>query len=186
MNARKQLLRCVGTLAVALLMSGCTTFSPTIGKDAKPEIGKAYVFGRFALQASQSGPGYLRIGVELQEKTNGRGYTMQFDQSGDPSLVEVKPGTYSLTEFVFAYWTYESAGSRPVSDVRLTKPFVVEPGKAYYLGDYVGHSDASRFGVAAWRISSVRDRFASTTDEVREKYPGLRDIEFQRGINLGN
>jgi hypothetical protein len=174
-------------LALLQLTAACTIFTSALSPETKPEPGAGYVYGRFTLNESSFGIGHLRMGLVLEDKEKTESYTIQFEWTDSPFVIAVKPGNYALKKFVFASWDYVSEGEKKLPEGPLTKAFVVEPGKAYYIADLVGQSTASFNGFAtthSWRLESVKDDYEKTTADFKNKFQNFREVDFTRAIKL--
>jgi hypothetical protein len=111
-------------------------------------------------------------------------YAIQFETKNDLVVLAVPSGSYSINKLVFATYDYVKAGEKPVPRSRLSSPFVVEPGKAYYIGDYVAESNGGAVGGGmvnqSWRLSSIRDAYEESTSDLKSKFPLLKGLDTQR------
>jgi hypothetical protein len=168
----------LATLTIAL--SACASFTPPLSPAAAPSSGTGYIYGRFTLKDTTTGIGHLRMGLEL---SGPQAYTFQFEREHDLVVIAVPAGSYSISKLVFATYDYGKAGERPIVDPRLSAPFAVESGKAYYIGDYVAESGGRASGLQinqSWRLSSIRDSFEDTTAQFKLKFPLLKGLDIKR------
>jgi len=146
---------------------------------------QAFIYGRFDEIKGSLNISSLWIRIENVESGN----TFEIQVEDGIHVFAVDPGTYRLSEFLTL------AGGVPKSmltamDVRSTpivpvqEPFRVEAGHAYYLGDFVAHSD-NKFAYWENTLKSQSDTFAETTAEIRQIYPGLSNLEFEITAGVG-
>lgn len=173
-----------GALLVVIALSGCVNYASNVKRTetADPTVG--YVYGRFNLTPVSSLN--ARIGLVVQEEQTGETYTILFHRArkSPVAVTAMKPGVYTLTKFSFAKKDLFVMGTElrdsVITDQRLAKPFRVEPGKAYYIGDFVGQSSVE-YGYSIhtfhWKIRSIRNNYEDSTEELKGKYPNLKDVE---------
>ncbi|MBN8444175.1 MAG: hypothetical protein J0M22_01725 [Gammaproteobacteria bacterium] len=166
--------------AICLAVSGCASFSKRLATNEVLDAKSGYIYGRFSLVDRSSGMGHLRMAVGLQSTKE---YSIQFDKEQPVSVIRVAPGTYNISKLIFATYDYIPTGEEPITEPKLTKPFTVEAGKAYYIGDYVGEVDIQQNGFEVtklWNLNSIRDFYEGTTTEFRALFPLLQDLEMKR------
>jgi hypothetical protein len=170
---------------------GCSSFTPSLKPDTKPDPGTGYVYGKFTLVMLNNGR--LRMGLAMdeekkeEEKNIGR-YTIEFEQSNAPTLIAIKPGNYVLKKFVYAYNSGQIVSEKLISEGPLTKVIKIEPGKAYYIADFVGQASFYSTGgggvMHSWRLDSIKDNFNNTTIEFKNKYPEFKKLETERALKF--
>ena len=119
------------------------------------------------------------MGLVLEAKETTAHYTIQFGLTDAPSVISVEPGTYSLKKLVFAAFDYSKEGEKDLPESLLTKSFLVEPGKAYYLGDMAGRGSTSSSVFTAthsWYLESIKDNYENTTREFRVRFSNFQHI----------
>ena len=167
-----------------------------MGYDASPQPEVGYIYGRFALNEQISAPLPSKMGLVLQEQHTDSTYTIKFKpvetsvyrdgvwitkRVDDPSLIAViavKPGTYTLKKL----------GGKSLGASRLTQPFVVDAGKAYYIADFaVQSSEVWLPGLAyaySWKVDALSDNYESTTAELKAKFPHFSLLPTARALAL--
>ncbi len=166
--------------AICLAVSGCASFSKRLAPNEALDAKSGYIYGRFILIDRNNKFGHLRMAVGLQSTKE---YAIQFDREQPVSVIRVAPGTYNISKLIFATYDYTKTGEKPITEPKLTKPFTVEAGKAYYIGDYVGEVDVQQNGLevtSMWDLTSIRDFYEGTTTEFRALFPLLQDLEMKR------
>jgi len=164
---------------------GCVSFSNTLLPETKADPESAYLYGNFYLDFNVNSTSHLRMGAVFEAVDASKKYSIEFERSQTLVAVAVEPGNYVLTKMVFATWDYELSGEEPFTDGPLARPFLVEPGKAYYLADFAGFAYTTSTGTSvkqSWRLKSVKDNYGKTTAEFHETYPGLRQLETKRAF----
>lgn len=167
-------------LLTSIALSACAAFTPPLSTADAPTSGTGYIYGRFTLKDVTTGFGHLRMGLGLSGPHE---YTIQFETENDLVVIAVPSGSYSISKLVFATYDYAKAGEKPILDSRLASPFIVEPGKAYYIGDYVAESGGTYKGgttTQSWRLSSIRDAYEDSTSHLKSKFPLLQGLETKR------
>jgi hypothetical protein len=175
-------------------LSGCVTYAPTLKpiETLKPTVG--YIYARLTLHRESRFARGLRIGLILEEKETAETYTLQFQTSkkeSGVSVIAVKPGIYKISKISFARGDFSalttSVGEKPINDPRLTTEFRVEPGKAYYVGDFVGRTSADYYVVSMvqhWQMQSVANNYDNTTNELKEKFLNFKEIDTTSVIGM--
>lgn len=168
------------TLLLAIALSGCVNYASTVKRTEALDPTVGYVYGRFNLTPASSLN--ARIGLVVQEDQTKETYTLLFHRarSSPVSITAIKPGLYTLAKFSFAKKDLFIMGTElrdsVITDQRLATPFRVEPGKAYYIGDFVGQS-TQEFNYFSWKINSIHNNYRRSTEELKEKFPNLNEIE---------
>jgi hypothetical protein len=144
-----------------------TQFDPAAG----------YLYGRFALTHKPkhslfkmglilSGPEDAEVRIELRSR--------------DAKVFAVKPGMYSINKIVLASDDNETMEEIVIPPGRL-KPFMVEPGKSYYLGDlycrvYVSNV-IREFVEYTFEVHSFQNSYDETTATLKSRFPALAHME---------
>lgn len=167
-------------LATSIALSACAAFTPPLSPSAAPDSSTGYIYGRFTLKDVSRGIGHLRMGLAISGPQE---YTIQFETKNDLVVLAVPSGSYSINKLVFATYDYAKAGEKPIPGSRLRSPFIVEPGKAYYIGDYLAESGGAAGGGVLnqfWRLSSIRDAYEESTSQFKSKFPLLQGLQTER------
>lgn len=170
-------------LALAMLVAGCVSFTPTVGEGAPPEPGSAYLFGRFSLRTLPNPDSvlHLRIGLLVQEANTHETISIEFERGGRAAAVAVKPGTWRVIGASFAFADYERQSERHFPDGSpMLKPFRVEAGHAYYLADFLGTVTLGQ--VRRWNVGEIHDNYADTRADFARRYPRLQDLPQARAL----
>lgn len=128
------------------------------------------------------GMGHLRMGLVAENVKTKKSYKIQFNyKQGDfPAVVSVVPGEYKLTKIIFASWNYEPEGEKAVKNSFSSKPFKVESGKAYYIGNISAASKASAIGFAVrheWDVKNWANSFESDSKLLLNSYPSMTNLK---------
>jgi hypothetical protein len=127
--------------------------------------------------------------LELSEIALGDRIHLRFNRGDDDVyVVAVPPGDYRVTALVIGRRPLDVGESGQRQSVTLARPlngsFCVEPGKVYYIGDYVARLTVDTdFHVVViqtkrrWDLQSATLRFDQTTADLREKTPIFRGVE---------
>lgn len=172
--------RGVAAAAGAAMLAGCASWTPPLAPTDKPSEQDAYLYGNFVQDSRKALlglDGYSTIGLVFK-CLDGASYTVRFRLEREVQLLRVKPATCSLQETIYTDADGAIKGHKP-SPNGVMKGLTFKPGVAYYLGDYHGTMKAtvSYPGVAMeWRIDSVRNRFATTTDDLKQRYPAFANV----------
>jgi hypothetical protein len=132
------------------LSYGCANlnYQAQYPKTNTPDTSKGYFYGRFFLDKDSMN--LRRFGLQIQNTSNKTTYSFKFSDVNPVYAVVVEPGTYKIEKFVFAPWgaiLQNEIKTIPLPDGMsyLKKPFIVEAGKCYYLGDFFGISRRESF-----------------------------------------
>jgi hypothetical protein len=180
MNTRHGRGRLAAAAAGVAMLAGCASWTPSLAPEDKPSTQDAYLYGRFAQESPRvllGLDGYSTIGLVFKCQ-DGATYTVRFRREDDLQLLRVKPSTCSLQETIYTNADGNIKGHKP-SPGGVMKGLVFKPGVAYYLGDYHGtmRTTIAYPGInMEWHIDSVRDRFATTTDALKERYPAFASV----------
>ncbi len=136
----------------------------------------AYIYGRFGLSAPKAVlalDGTSAMGFVFK-CDGGVTYTVRFRVDNDVQLLRVKPSTCSLDEMIFTNQDGQVRGRKP-SPPGAMKFMKLEAGNKYYVGDFHG---AITFSATRqeWQVDSAHDRFATTTDALKLRFPAFADF----------
>ena len=178
---------------VAVVMSvGCANlnYRSPVEPSARPNLQKSYLYGRFSLDSDFMNK--VRLALQIENSGNGKILSVRLLNGRQVYAVEVEPGTYRLKGFVYALlgavMEFETTKIQlPAKPSYLTAPFTAEPGKAYYLGDYLGSSRRTGFILTPFFVSTtfrggivgVGQNFSGTTSKLKTLLPRLKDVEFK-------
>jgi len=114
--------------------------------------------------------GMIIQGIDSREK-----YTMRFTtHEANPVAISVAPGTYKIQKVVCTYIMNDIAGHVMVDDPEYHKPFVVEPGKAHYIGSF---KSTGQIGfIHTWSVDAADYNFEWCTERFRKKYPNAEGL----------
>ena len=193
--------RCRGMLVGAMLtgaLAACATsdVKEPLAPAAAASSSKGYLYGRFNLYGVVGALLWIRL-----ENVDNRQTFMPFQDIGAPPYaIEIEPGTYQIKGLTKAKGgppnmlteiDVENAPIPPGLSL-ISRPIVVQPGKGYYLGDFVASSE--RIGllviplplplpsiVEDTRSGSLeyRPNFGATSKWLKERYPNLANIDLQ-------
>ena len=186
------MIRTLTLLILAALITSCTSFSPALNTEAKPNPAMGYIYGRFTFVQSEKTFTHLHMGVRLEELNQKKSYTLQFIQEDRPAIIAVAPGMYSIKKLIFSSAEYEKLGEKILKPSPLTQTFLVSAGKAYYIGDFGGEwasiDGLNAPGISwkrqAWRLNRLHDRFEYTTQDLKSHYPNLQSLEFIHALTI--
>ncbi len=163
------------------LVTACVIFTPQVGRDSPAEADSGYIYGRFTLttpESSSLGGGLVKMGLVVADTRTGLPYTIQFLRSRQISVVAVRPGTYTLSKLAFGGANSETMGEETLTHEKLTKEFRVEPGKVYYIGDFLGLTNRpSIFSKVDWSLQSIRNNYEATTRDFKQRFPKFQNVE---------
>lgn len=163
-----------------LISSGCAGYTPRISQDDKPTPNDAYLYGRFSIQAPKvflSIDGHQSMGFALECK-NGERYVLRFSKDDPLQVIKIIPSTCSLVELVYTNAEGAVASRKPAPPGAMQNS-VFAAGKAYYLGDFFAESTQSIAGNVInrqWRMTSMKDGYDATTQEMRTAFPNLSAV----------
>lgn len=162
------------------LFAGCASWTPPMSTEAVPSPQDAYFYGRFK-SYSWSPPAWMgessTTGL-IFSCSDGAKYTIRLDEKQPLQVIKVKPATCSFTQIIF------TDGDRQIRHTREAPPGLmdqlnVEPGTAYYLGDYsaIWTSTTTFYGsVSGWKITEASSHYDVTTADMKALYPHLTFI----------
>jgi len=148
-----------------------------LGSHVTPNKNKAYVYGKLrSLNQSQN-----RIALKLQKASwNGKAYYIPFEFPPNFFALELDPGRYTIGKIAFLInnntWYKEVSLNEDVPDA----DFLLEPGKIYYIGDYIGYTHMEDKPLEIhyeWQLQELDDNFKSTTSIIKTTYSPFRGFE---------
>ena len=160
-----------------LISAGCAGYTPRIGQDDKPTPNDAYLYGKFSMRAPKvflSIDGHQSMGFALECK-NGERYVLRFSKDDPLQVIKILPSTCSLVELVYTNAEGAVASRKPAPPGAMQNT-VFAAGKAYYLGDFFAEATQSVAGNVInrqWRMTSMKDGYEATTQEMRTTFPNL-------------
>jgi hypothetical protein len=156
------------------LLSGCTEFAIPINPDETLEPSNGYLYGRFSISSGALTP--LQMGFAVSTLDMKHQKIIRFEREDDTYAVALKPGSYKMTSIVFTK-TYQKEGEEALPSSLADHVILVEPGKAYYIGDYVGDAEmmfAVLFTANNWRLKEVKNNYTATTERLEALYPQFK------------
>ncbi len=179
-------------VTLIVILSSCATITINKGKSSKLNTNKTYLFGRFTLIK-----GFNKIILSVKSTTLSENPTtfelvksmsadklvcgINFDKSNEIRLYELEPGKYTINEWIAALALNEIAGRGYITDKRLSV-MKLEPGKAYYIGDWEGKHSIDQIQ-NHWEITKISDNYDNSVKDLISKYSLFYSIE---KINLLN
>lgn len=187
---RAKLVRAILSIVLTALISGCAGIQlvDPLAPSTNLAKTKAYVYGQFKLYR---GPmNITRLYVRMENLDTGALVDLRL-RSDDQSIyaAEIDPGTYRVKEIIFtpggpSAWLFSAEVRKiqfPPSVSYLSQPATMEPGKAYYIGDFYGETGRSEPAYNVVRFSGyltdVRQDFAGTTRALKGRLPAFTDME---------
>jgi len=171
-------------VAMSFLSACGVSFQQAMLKDTVPDKEKAYVYGNFLLEGSSN----YNIAFVLKKHLRGSTLVDQYlplKHNNGLYAVEFEPGQY-----IFGKLVYLRQGNQVHKEVDLSKEvseveLELKPGKAYYLGDYVGYTEYNlttynTYSIK-WNMRDIRNKYDTTTEAIKQAYPKLDQVEF---VNL--
>lgn len=173
--------------AIVTALSACANLNmqKPLEPEATADTSKAYLYGRFDEIKGALNFGGMAIRLQAVDSDE----TFEIPIKDGVFVFAVEPATYRLTDFL-----YVKSGPDALllkSDVISTPiepgpgPFTVKAGRAYYMGDFTGHSDhqwtlsnPNHLAMLLNALSLENEEFAAATIEVQEKYPALSSLHF--------
>jgi hypothetical protein len=168
------LLRVLLLSVIAMVVAtGCAHFTPSLSRDASPSGGRAYVYGRFTIEAepyalsdNNATMGFT-IGCD-----DGQSYTIRFTRHPFVQLISIAPANCAMTDIVFSDAGGTIVGRRlPPPGWRQPRRFAA--GQAYYLGDYEAATTHEWKVIATelrWALTSEENDYAGTTRDLFAAY----------------
>jgi hypothetical protein len=172
--------RLAAAAAGVAMLAGCASWTPPLEPTDKPTTQDAYLYGRFVQDSPKvllGLDGYSTIGLVFK-CGDGASYTVRFRREDDVQLLRVKPATCSLQETIYTDADGAIKGHKP-SPTGVMKNLTLKPGVAYYIGDYHGMMKATTSYATInmeWHINSARDRYATSTEALKARYPAFADV----------
>lgn len=178
-------LRLAVLASVTILLTGCFVVTPKVPETATPTPGDAYIFGRFAMTDGSSAyknnlQSHIALQLTRDDAISGSpaiNIALQFPPDRPVYAIAVRPGTYHLQGWKMSNGM-KSKDFAP-DNKELVKPFKVEAGQAYYLGDFVGESSVLPMDNKIhyhWWITQINYEFDRTDEEFRAAYPLLTQL----------
>ena len=140
----------------------------------------AYIFGSlYSLDVNNIFTATVSyFGIEFQNHTTGKSFQIRFSYNVNEILlvIPVSSGEYSYSKF----WFLRENGSTYDSKNLESEKFLIEAGKLYYIGNWVGSHKLSVSGNMQyhdWILYSLKDKFEEATTNLKAKYPKLSEME---------
>lgn len=172
--------RLVTVVAVAVATAtGCAHFTQSLTADASPAEGRAYLYGRFKIEAEP----YLlaendaTMGFKLGCDDD-HSYTIAFTRQPRVQLISIAPATCAMTEIVFSNAGGSIVGRR-VAPPGWRQPRRFAAGQAYYLGDYEAATSHQWKLIATevrWALTSEENDYAATTRDLFSTYRAFAGV----------
>lgn len=173
-------------LPLLLALSSCAhapdpfIVSAPVKPDFKPLATNGYIYGRFQHNSYEPSRNSLgnRIAVRIVDEINPASEPLLIavgPQSDSVKAFEVKAGRYRISDYVFG----NHRESKPIGHVALSKPFVVEAGKAYYIGDFFVNSNIyykDHKYTVEWQVEDVQSRFRGSTIAISAAHTHLQSM----------
>lgn len=179
MNRTLQLTCAVALLQLATACGG--RFSPHLRRNAQVDSEAGYIYGRFDYGGWGVKPGYYVSGMGLVLASDDDELRIQF-LDRDARVYAVKPGTYSIKQTVCSNVDGDIIGRSPERSAKEVQSFRVEPGKAYYIGDFHGQTRFEPGGRSlkfSWWIDDFENNYEEATAAFQKRYPSLKGLETQ-------
>jgi len=183
----------LASVLVSVVMSvGCANlhYGSPVEPSARPNPQRSYLYGRFSLDSDFMNK--VRLALQIENTGNGEILSLRLLNEQQVYAVEVEPGTYRLKGFIYALlgavMEFETTKIQlPAEPAYLTAQFTAEPGKAYYLGDYLGSSRRTGFILTPFFVSTtfrggiigIGQNFSGTTSTLKTVLPQLKNVEFK-------
>jgi hypothetical protein len=161
----------------ALMLSACAGYTKRVDLKELPTASDAYLFGRFYMNAPKSAlaiDGHQTMGFAIECDDKQR-YVVRFDRDQPLLAIKLRPSVCSWAEIVYTDvdGAVKTRKPAPRSDF---KQVTIQPGKAYYLGDFGAESKVSVQGNQVhteWVITAIADYFHRSSRDLVQAYPNL-------------
>ena len=168
--------------AVALF-GGCSAYTSGLKPDGKYDRAHAYLYGRFRMLETNAEKTSNTMGFAIRCRDD-RVYTLGFSRLDVVQVIELEPSLCQIESIIYA----DSGGhvlGRRMPGFRLLRNEIVSPGGVYYLGDFsaiatesTGDTHIVWMGTSTdihmgWEITSVKDNYAQTTEEMKAQFVNL-------------
>ncbi|VAW78393.1 hypothetical protein MNBD_GAMMA12-2920 [hydrothermal vent metagenome] len=167
-----------------VVICGCDGVRTSIDSGSELNRSSAYIYGHFYNQ-SKGGNFNLSLRIENMNLNNLREkpILLQFSHAQELSVIEIAPGTYDINSLQIP-GKYLFGGSRfPTSQVfRGLGPvkITLEPGKAYYLGDFTGKVSVNCSRTLCryrWGLSKFSASYAISSAKFNAEYLNLKGLQ---------
>jgi hypothetical protein len=170
-------------------LSACVIYSVPIAKTESPDPQYGYLLGRFKTIGNGR---YLGVGIKLTCKEPCTEQLVPFSRHNpydheihDVLAIQVLPGTYNISSFVFTEGDSSSNNNRlfrekPIMQEYMIAPFKVEAGKIYYLGDFqaeTGFWIEDRIIHNTWKIMDYRYNPQETAKVFANEHQAFKTLE---------
>lgn len=187
-----QVKRWLMAIILATIFIGCANlnYRPPVEPSTSLNPQKSYVYGRFSLDRDFMNK--LRLALQLENKNNGKILSLRLLDQQQVYAVEIEPGIYQLKGFIYALlgavMGFETTKiDLPSQPSYLKESITIEPGKAYYLGDYFGSSRRTGFLLTPYFVSTtfrggivgIEQNFSKTSKELKSVLPYFGNIELR-------
>ncbi len=137
----------------------------------------AYLYGRFKFTEKYSS---LRLAVGLTNIGSKEELNIRFSEGSGIAVIAVPPGEYQITHKIVALLgasEKKESSKTPFQSSVFSEPFKVQPGSAYYIGDYFGWTKFGKLGFFRTTfkgdIERSENNFEQTTGEFKSEYPNF-------------
>jgi hypothetical protein len=182
-------------LVIFWALTGCAGPAPSLKTSDYPDKDSGYIYSRVAMNPApfSCGLGVSLVVKSTQEKPK-KEYLVKFvkvrdvktdDEKADTKKAEaivamaVDPGEYLIAGVAFITEEGPEFSRKPFG--RYIKPFRVDKGKAYYVGDYAAVTScmagSSRSAQTSWSMKSVDHDFDRATADFSRKYIYFGNVE---------
>ena len=176
------------TALLVALATGCANhnYQAAVGRSTVTLADKAYLYGRFKVER-----GFMlatQLSLQLTNTQSGQNLGMRLKSSDDVYAVAVEPGEYQIAHVILAKAgpNLEFVGDYKRLPIEFNaeykemgRPFKVQAGRAYYIGDYSGVTTRT-FILPIYRgfivgfggdVTQVRLNVDETTKELKRLFP---------------
>jgi len=145
---------------------------PSVTPDQRPTGKEAILYGKFELSGSAA---YRSIALVIHCQ-DGREYRIRFDDREPLVVLAMAPSTCWLDQMLYLDWDNSTLKKTDLPQP-MRHPMRLDPGRAYYLGNFNGTITYESELRETAQLKDVRDEFSATTQAFRQRFPKLEGLK---------
>lgn len=188
----KTVYKLVAVSIAFLFLGGCIVLQSKVDTNKTPDTKFSYIYGHYYLNTLDN-TGLSIVLTEYNPDGNGSNtqeYYIGFNKtpgfntstSDDVDLIEVPPGKYDMNNLMNLQkdlGSYDPRGRSKLFKKLDRLVITLEPGKAYYMGDYYGTNSVSCNGYSCtyrWRLEQIKNTMDKSTAKLKQQYNHFSDL----------
>lgn len=175
--------KCLLAACLLAAISSCASYAPALALNHEFSSSKGYLYGRFIITSGSAIDDTSRahvFGLAIENTARTKKYIIGFTPHTEVFAIEVEAGEYEITGIsVPGIDDRQRLGYGWPAGVS----FTVQPGTAYYVGDYSGSTYVAG-GYRTSSINAIADHFADSTSYFLIKYEFAKYVTCLRAFDF--